>query len=137
MASSEMSTSEFQLFRDGAIHFVCMGLEAMDDVSAACADIYDRLPCIRGRSDACVRHRQQEAARRCARVTLATRKTLARIGGMSDEAKRFRDRAKDCREIAATTHDDSWRETLLSMAGDFEEEAARLENEEAARRHKE
>jgi hypothetical protein len=56
---------------------------------------------------------------------------------MSDDAKRYRDRARDCREIAANTHDDSWRETLIAMADDFDEEAARMENEEAARRNKE
>lgn len=50
---------------------------------------------------------------------------------MSDEDKRFRDRAKDCRDLAGVTYDDSWRQTLLNMAEDFEEEADRIEAEEA------
>ena len=55
MASGEMSPGEFRHFltetlgaaakvsRDGAVHFVCMDWRHMDDVSAACADVYDRL----------------------------------------------------------------------------------------------
>lgn len=52
---------------------------------------------------------------------------------MSDEAKRFRDRAKDCRDLAGATYDDRWRQTLLNMAEDFEEEADRVEAEEGAK----
>ena len=55
MASGEMSTAEFRTFlektlgaaaevsRDGAVHFVCMDWRHMDDVSQACAVIYDSL----------------------------------------------------------------------------------------------
>jgi hypothetical protein len=50
---------------------------------------------------------------------------------MSVDAQRFRDRARDCRNIAGTTDDESWRDTLISMADAFEEEAADLEKEEA------
>jgi DNA modification methylase len=55
MASGEMSEAAFRTFlgetlgacavvsREGAVHFVCMDWRHMDDVSAACADIYGEL----------------------------------------------------------------------------------------------
>lgn len=55
MASGEMTTSGFRTFlnetlgacaavsRPGAVHFICMDWRHMDDVSAACAPIYDEL----------------------------------------------------------------------------------------------
>ena len=55
MASGEMTTSAFRTFlaetlgacvavsRPGAVHFVCMDWRHMDDVSAACAPLYDDL----------------------------------------------------------------------------------------------
>ena len=51
---------------------------------------------------------------------------------MSDEARRFRDRAKGCRALAESTRDDNWRKTLLNLAEAFEEEASRIEAEERA-----
>jgi DNA modification methylase len=55
MASGEMTTSAFRTFladtlgacakvsRPGAVHFICMDWRHMDDVSAACASLYDEL----------------------------------------------------------------------------------------------
>ena len=55
MASGEMTTEAFRTFlaetlgacvhvsRDGAVHFVCMDWRHMDDVSAACSDLYGEL----------------------------------------------------------------------------------------------
>lgn len=55
MASGEMTTAAFRTFlaetlgacaavsRPGAVHFVCMDWRHMDDVSAACAPLYDEL----------------------------------------------------------------------------------------------
>ena len=53
---------------------------------------------------------------------------------MSDEAERFRLRAKQCRGLAAIARDDYSRKTLTQMAIELDEEAERIEAEEAARR---
>lgn len=49
---------------------------------------------------------------------------------MSIDSQRYRNRAKDARNMAKATYDDVWRAALESMAADFDEEADRLEGEE-------
>ena len=48
---------------------------------------------------------------------------------MHGEPERLRDRAKHCRALAAVSIDPAMEDTLLVLAADFEEEAARLEIE--------
>ena len=46
---------------------------------------------------------------------------------MSTESQRYRDRAKDCRNMADASYDPELREALLDMAKDFDDEADRLD----------
>lgn len=48
-----------------------------------------------------------------------------------DTAARFRKRAQECRDLAADARSDDWRESLLALAEDLDEEADRIEAEEA------
>ncbi len=47
-----------------------------------------------------------------------------------DTATRFRERARKCREIAAVVKTDDWRESLLTLAQDLENEAAKIDEED-------
>lgn len=49
-----------------------------------------------------------------------------------DVPTRFRDRASKCREIAAEVIEDDWRNALLTIAQDLEDEADRIDAEESA-----
>ena len=49
---------------------------------------------------------------------------------MSDESERFRMRAQECRELAARANTNYWRDALLEMARDLEEEAIHIEQAE-------
>ena len=42
---------------------------------------------------------------------------------MSDDADRFRSRAKQCRQLAEDAHDAESRQTLIDMADDLDAEA--------------
>ena len=46
---------------------------------------------------------------------------------MGDEAKRYRERAEDCRGMASSLQAGEWRDALLQMATDFEDEADRMD----------
>ena len=46
---------------------------------------------------------------------------------MGEAAKQYRSRAQDCRDMAKNVDDEAWREALMDMARDFDEEARRLE----------
>ncbi len=48
----------------------------------------------------------------------------------AETAVRFRMRAHQCREMAAEVREDDWRETLLGLAQDLEDEAHKIETEE-------
>ena len=48
---------------------------------------------------------------------------------MSDDAARFRERARKCRELAKQAKDEDWRHALEALATDLEEEAARVESD--------
>ena len=50
---------------------------------------------------------------------------------MSDDADRFRKRARDCRKIADEAKSTNWRESLLSLAKDLEDEADKIDEEES------
>lgn len=50
---------------------------------------------------------------------------------MSDEAERFRKRAKQCRVLASQARDDDSRNELGRMADDLDAEAAKIDQEEA------
>ena len=50
---------------------------------------------------------------------------------MSDEAARFRQRARECRLIAAEVGPNDWRQSLLDLAQDLEDEADRIDAEES------
>lgn len=52
---------------------------------------------------------------------------------MADEAAKFRDRARQCRELAAHANDEFQRRTLTEMADDLEAEAERIDAENAAK----
>lgn len=52
---------------------------------------------------------------------------------MSENADRFRARAKDCRRLAEDATSDGDRQTLNEMAVELDEEADRLAEEEATR----
>lgn len=56
---------------------------------------------------------------------------------MSEDAERFRMRARQCRELAELAKDDYSRGTLTQMALELDEEADLLEGEEAVRRNEE
>jgi hypothetical protein len=49
---------------------------------------------------------------------------------MADEADRFRLRAKECRDLAKAARDDTARQDLLTIAGELEAEADRIDAEE-------
>ena len=51
--------------------------------------------------------------------------------GMGDDADRFRKRAEECRRIAANAKDEEWRKSLLDLARDLDEEADRIDREQA------
>ena len=48
-----------------------------------------------------------------------------------DTVARFRERARKCREIAAEVRTDDWRQALLTLAQDLDDEADKIEAEEA------
>ena len=50
---------------------------------------------------------------------------------MGEDANRFRSRARECRDVAAQAKDQEWRQQLLSLAQDLEDEADRIDDEEA------
>jgi hypothetical protein len=47
-----------------------------------------------------------------------------------DEADRFRMRAKECRDLAKAARDDAARQELLTIAGELEAEADKIDTEE-------
>ena len=49
---------------------------------------------------------------------------------MGEDAERFRNRAKQCRELASRAHDEYSRKTLAQMASELDEEADELEKAE-------
>jgi hypothetical protein len=49
---------------------------------------------------------------------------------MSEDSERFRERAQQCRELAALARDAYSRETLTQMSVELDEEADTLEAEE-------
>jgi hypothetical protein len=51
---------------------------------------------------------------------------------MSDEARRFRQRAYDCRELAKVARDVRDRQLLDEIADDLDDEANRIEGEDEA-----
>lgn len=53
---------------------------------------------------------------------------------MGDDANRFRERARECRNIASESKSQNWRESLLALAKDLEDEADDLDREEERRR---
>lgn len=61
-----------------------------------------------------------------------TLQTFVDFRTMGDDAARFRQRARDCRQIAEEAKSPIWRESLLSIAQDLEDEADRLDAEEEA-----
>ena len=52
---------------------------------------------------------------------------------MTEDAERFRLRAKDCRRLANDARDDEARRTLSKMAIELDEEADKIDEEEAAK----
>ena len=44
-------------------------------------------------------------------------------------AARFRKRARECRRMATEVRENDWRETLLGLAQDLENEAGRIDAE--------
>ena len=49
---------------------------------------------------------------------------------MGDDASRFRKRARECRDMAVEAGGEDWRETLLALARDLEDEADKIDAEE-------
>ena len=49
---------------------------------------------------------------------------------MSEDSERYRQRAKQCRQLAALARDDYSRKTLTQMAVELDEEADSIEAEE-------
>ena len=47
-----------------------------------------------------------------------------------DTAARFRKRARECRKIAAEAKTDYWRQSLLTLARDLEDEADKIDAED-------
>lgn len=62
------------------------------------------------------------------RASRGTRLTLVNYAFMGNDAERFRIRANECRNMAAGAYDREWREALLNMANDFDEEARVIES---------
>jgi hypothetical protein len=54
---------------------------------------------------------------------------------MAEDAERFRSRARHCRELAETARDEAARGQLVELAHDLEDEADKIEAEEAAIRN--
>jgi hypothetical protein len=54
---------------------------------------------------------------------------------MLDEAKRFRQRALDCRELAKGARDPLDQERLVDIAAELDEEADRIDAEDEAKRN--
>lgn len=48
-----------------------------------------------------------------------------------DTATRFRKRTRECRDLAAEAESDDWRQSLQNLAQDLEDEADRIDGEEA------
>lgn len=48
---------------------------------------------------------------------------------MGDDAEQFRERARECRDVAAQANDEEWRRTLLTLAQDLEDEADKIDAE--------
>jgi hypothetical protein len=48
---------------------------------------------------------------------------------MDDRAGELRKHASHCRDLAAASHDERLREALQTVAIEFDEEAARIEND--------
>lgn len=62
----------------------------------------------------------------------ATAASSVRLTWMaSADAKRFRERACHCRGIAEEAHSPEWRKSLLELAKDLEDEADKIDAEEA------
>jgi hypothetical protein len=51
---------------------------------------------------------------------------------MLETAARFRERARECRQMAKEVQEPDWRELLLSLAQDLEDEADRIDTETSA-----
>ena len=51
---------------------------------------------------------------------------------MGGDAARFRQRARECRKIAEEAKSPAWRESLLSLAKDLEDEADKIDAEKAS-----
>ena len=49
---------------------------------------------------------------------------------MGKNAKSFRQRAAECRELAGITHDKDWREMLSDLADELDAEADKIASEE-------
>ena len=49
---------------------------------------------------------------------------------MGKNAKSFRERAAECRQLAAITNDEDWRAMLLDLADELEAEADKIATEE-------
>lgn len=49
----------------------------------------------------------------------------------NDDVKRFRARAQECRRIADEAHSAEWRKSLLALAKDLDDEADRVQAEQA------
>jgi len=49
---------------------------------------------------------------------------------MGDEADHFRQRARTCRDLATAARDDQSRQELLTMAGELDDEADRIDAED-------
>ena len=49
-----------------------------------------------------------------------------------DDAERFRERARECRRISHDAQSTVWRTSLLTLAKDLEDEADKIDAEEAA-----
>jgi hypothetical protein len=74
--------------------------------------------------------REAKTARRNARVTVGTVLRSGNFRGMSDDAKRFRDRAKDCRALSKNARNAEDRQMLEEIADELDAEARRIEAEE-------
>ena len=47
-----------------------------------------------------------------------------------DDAKRLRERARECRRISGEAYSTEWRNSLLALAKDLEDEANKIDVEE-------
>lgn len=63
-------------------------------------------------------------------ATKATAISPIRLSRMPNDAKRFRDRAMDCRNLAKGAHNQIDREMLEEIAADLDEEARKIEAEQ-------